>query len=149
DRHRGAGAGGGRDRRPGAARRRAVVVPHRVRLRLGRTPVGPARGLSMRCVCYAGVEVEFTSHPQRSMIVGSMHGRRRSRGPTRRVVDTAWAGGLRFTAKTFFDWSLAPAISNTLQEEPISTELRVNDRIRVGEVRLVGPNGEQVGIVRI
>ena len=32
---------------------------------------------------------------------------------------------------------------------PISTELRINDRIRVPEVRLVGPNGEQVGIVRI
>ncbi|UPK73216.1 translation initiation factor IF-3 [Nocardioidaceae bacterium SCSIO 66511] len=27
--------------------------------------------------------------------------------------------------------------------------MRVNDRIRVAEVRLVGPNGEQVGIVRI
>src|SRR3978361_2539362 len=32
---------------------------------------------------------------------------------------------------------------------PISTEPRINDRIRVPEVRLVGPNGEQVGIVRI
>src|SRR5881397_206660 len=32
---------------------------------------------------------------------------------------------------------------------PISTETRVNDRIRVPEVRLVGPGGEQVGIVRI
>jgi translation initiation factor IF-3 len=32
---------------------------------------------------------------------------------------------------------------------PITTELRVNDRIRVPEVRLVGPGGEQVGIVRI
>ena len=31
----------------------------------------------------------------------------------------------------------------------ISTELRINDRIRVPEVRLVGPNGETVGIVRI
>ena len=31
----------------------------------------------------------------------------------------------------------------------ISTELRINDRIRVPEVRLVGPNGEQVGVVRI
>jgi translation initiation factor IF-3 len=31
----------------------------------------------------------------------------------------------------------------------ITTELRVNERIRVPEVRLVGPNGEQVGIVRI
>ena len=29
----------------------------------------------------------------------------------------------------------------------ISTELRINDRIRVAEVRLVGPNGETVGIV--
>ena len=32
---------------------------------------------------------------------------------------------------------------------PISTEYRINDRIRVPEVRLVGPNGEQVGVVRI
>jgi len=31
----------------------------------------------------------------------------------------------------------------------ISPEPRINDRIRVAEVRLVGPNGEQVGIVRI
>ncbi|MET1038813.1 MAG: translation initiation factor IF-3, partial [Aeromicrobium sp.] len=31
----------------------------------------------------------------------------------------------------------------------MTTELRVNDRIRVPEVRLVGPGGEQVGIVRI
>ncbi|CAL9381297.1 Translation initiation factor IF-3 [Actinosynnema sp. ALI-1.44] len=32
---------------------------------------------------------------------------------------------------------------------PASTEPRINERIRVPEVRLVGPNGEQVGIVRI
>ncbi|OKX83921.1 translation initiation factor IF-3 [Corynebacterium glutamicum] len=31
----------------------------------------------------------------------------------------------------------------------ISAEARINERIRVPEVRLVGPNGEQVGIVRI
>ncbi|WP_410007843.1 translation initiation factor IF-3 [Planotetraspora sp. A-T 1434] len=31
----------------------------------------------------------------------------------------------------------------------MSTEPRINDRIRVPEVRLVGPNGEQVGIVSI
>lgn len=31
----------------------------------------------------------------------------------------------------------------------ISVETRINDRIHVPEVRLVGPNGEQVGIVRI
>ncbi|MDO5067085.1 MAG: translation initiation factor IF-3 [Propionibacteriaceae bacterium] len=34
-------------------------------------------------------------------------------------------------------------------EEPISTEPRINERIRVPEVRLVGPKGEQVGIVRL
>ncbi|WP_091447421.1 translation initiation factor IF-3 [Actinokineospora iranica] len=39
--------------------------------------------------------------------------------------------------------------SHTDQGGPISTETRINDRIRVPEVRLVGPNGEQVGIVRI
>src|SRR4030095_15235003 len=32
---------------------------------------------------------------------------------------------------------------------PITIELRVHERIRDPEVRLVGPNGEQVGIVRI
>src|ERR1041384_8731903 len=32
---------------------------------------------------------------------------------------------------------------------PISSETRINDRIRVPEVRRGGPNGEQVGIVRI
>ncbi|WP_179483634.1 translation initiation factor IF-3 [Allobranchiibius sp. GilTou73] len=31
----------------------------------------------------------------------------------------------------------------------MSAEPRINDRIRVPEVRLVGPNGEQVGIVRV
>ncbi|HEV7824674.1 MAG TPA: translation initiation factor IF-3, partial [Mycobacteriales bacterium] len=30
---------------------------------------------------------------------------------------------------------------------PISVELRVNDQIRAREVRLVGPEGEQIGIV--
>jgi len=34
-------------------------------------------------------------------------------------------------------------------EENHISEPRINDRIRVPEVRLVGPNGEQVGIVRI
>ena len=40
-------------------------------------------------------------------------------------------------------------ISTESRGGPISTEPRINDRIRVSEVRLVGPNGEQVGIVRI
>ena len=37
----------------------------------------------------------------------------------------------------------------TILEELISTEPRINERIRVPEVRLVGPKGEQVGIVRL
>jgi translation initiation factor IF-3 len=44
----------------------------------------------------------------------------------------------------------APSLHTTsIRGDPISTETRINDRIRVPEVRLVGPNGEQVGIVRI
>ncbi len=35
------------------------------------------------------------------------------------------------------------------QKEQHISEPRINDRIRVPEVRLVGPNGEQVGIVRV
>jgi len=41
------------------------------------------------------------------------------------------------------------AITRATQGVPISAEPRINERIRVPEVRLVGPNGEQVGIVRI
>src|SRR5690349_12144843 len=37
----------------------------------------------------------------------------------------------------------------TPQKEHHISEPRINDRIRVAEVRLVGPNGEQVGIVRV
>jgi len=39
-------------------------------------------------------------------------------------------------------------VGRTTEENHIS-EPRINDRIRVPEVRLVGPNGEQVGIVRV
>jgi translation initiation factor IF-3 len=37
----------------------------------------------------------------------------------------------------------------TASKEQHISEPRINDRIRVSEVRLVGPNGEQVGIVRV
>lgn len=40
-------------------------------------------------------------------------------------------------------------IVSTTRGGPISVELRINDRIRVPEVRLVGPEGEQVGIVSV
>ncbi len=36
-----------------------------------------------------------------------------------------------------------------MTKEKHISEPRINDRIRVPEVRLVGPNGEQVGIVRV
>ena len=35
------------------------------------------------------------------------------------------------------------------KEDHISTEPRINDRIRVPEVRLVGPDGDQIGVVSI
>mgnify|MGYP002716396675 CR=1 FL=1 len=43
----------------------------------------------------------------------------------------------------------APLVNNHLEKEQHISEPRINDRIRVPEVRLVGPNGEQVGIVAI
>jgi translation initiation factor IF-3 len=44
----------------------------------------------------------------------------------------------------------APAGENSkVHGGHISVEPRINDRIRVPEVRLVGPNGEQVGIVSV
>jgi translation initiation factor IF-3 len=44
-----------------------------------------------------------------------------------------------------------PAAHRTIRrtKERTISEPRINDRIRVPEVRLVGPNGEQVGIVRV
>ncbi|HVT21153.1 MAG TPA: translation initiation factor IF-3, partial [Mycobacteriales bacterium] len=42
-----------------------------------------------------------------------------------------------------------PRVTPNVSGGPISVEPRINDRIRVPEVRLVGPNGEQVGIVAI
>jgi translation initiation factor IF-3 len=45
--------------------------------------------------------------------------------------------------------SQAHETANTTWGGPITAEYRINDRIRVPEVRLVGPEGEQVGIVPI
>jgi translation initiation factor IF-3 len=41
------------------------------------------------------------------------------------------------------------AVASRLEKELRISDPRTNDRIRVAEVRLVGPNGEQVGVVRI
>jgi translation initiation factor IF-3 len=46
-------------------------------------------------------------------------------------------------------FSSGPGYLSNARGGPISVEPRINDRIRVPEVRLVGPNGEQVGIVAI
>ena len=45
--------------------------------------------------------------------------------------------------------SLLMVLTLFKQQEPHISEPRINDRIRVPEVRLVGPAGEQVGVVRI
>ena len=60
--------------------------------------------------------------------------------------------GLRVCQEALFpsraaEWGQAQPLDRT-KEKHIS-EPRINDRIRVPEVRLVGPNGEQVGIVRV
>jgi translation initiation factor IF-3 len=40
-------------------------------------------------------------------------------------------------------------IHRSYQEDSISVEPRINDRIRVAEVRLVGAEGEQIGIIAV
>jgi len=75
-------------------------------------------------------------------------------GPHRRCVAVLRrpAGGhdhgprLRQARGPFSNLGLTRSIAQGVH---ISVEPRINDRIRVPEVRLVGPNGEQVGIVRI
>jgi translation initiation factor IF-3 len=58
---------------------------------------------------------------------------------------------LEYEAEAFFDFrpfEVRRRLPHPLTNGGhISTELRINDRIRVSEVRLVGPNGETVGIV--
>jgi translation initiation factor IF-3 len=46
-------------------------------------------------------------------------------------------------------WHPSFRVANPAQKELRISDPRTNDRIRVAEVRLVGPNGEQVGVVRI
>jgi len=55
-----------------------------------------------------------------------------------------WASVCVMARRSFF----VPEQLTPWKESPIS-ETRINDRIRVPEVRLVGPGGEQVGVVRI
>jgi len=64
-----------------------------------------------------------------------------------------WLGGRiseasrAHVARSLF--SCAAVRTDHATKEKHISEPRINDRIRVPEVRLVGPNGEQVGIVRV
>jgi len=63
-----------------------------------------------------------------------------------------FAPGPLFVCAADERWTGGPAVHqkiNRQQEDSISVEPRINDRIRVPEVRLVGSEGEQVGIVPI
>jgi translation initiation factor IF-3 len=64
--------------------------------------------------------------------------------PTGRVRAPAYDVGA--FARALGIHGVAPLHENVLGG-PISVELRVNDQIRAREVRLVGPEGEQIGIV--
>jgi translation initiation factor IF-3 len=59
----------------------------------------------------------------------------------------AWCGGRTKTALIQRFAAARQAVAWCNLGGPISAEPRINDRIRVPEVRLVGPSGEQVGIV--
>src|SRR5690606_8944490 len=77
------------------------------------------------------------------------------RGEYRAAVGGSRQGTVRRGGRFFF--AARPASSPRARRAPrlidrraaSGPELRLNVRIRVAEVRLVGPNGEQVGIVRI
>jgi translation initiation factor IF-3 len=81
-----------------------------------------------------------------------------ARAPTRGTV-TDRQGPREFTRRVLFSWSHTKtgacdcrerhSSSTVFQEDSISVEPRINDRIRVPEVRLVGAEGEQIGIVAI
>ena len=71
----------------------------------------------------------------------------RHRAP-HRAGPFCWRRGVRPLCSRLRAGSAAPT-NKTNQGGPITTETRVNERIRVPEVRLIGPGGEQVGIVRI
>jgi len=82
------------------------------------------------------------------------HDRMRSSGPVcRHLVPVAALRRCDHGLPLHQAWSPSPFRGRvhrpTNRGAPISVEPRINDRIRVPEVRLVGPNGEQVGIVRI
>ena len=83
-----------------------------------------------------GCRVSLRKRPRPSSVV--LTGLRSERWPVR-LFGLVWAD--HFLRRHRFPF--------TTHGGHISTEPRINDRIRVPEVRLVGPAGEQVGIVKI
>src|SRR5206468_6449068 len=99
-------------------------------------------------------QAEASSHPHRPQQPAPP----RSSGPVQRYGDPSSATTRGFQCVGTEALSLcdgeprrgSPPGGQTRSSDPgghISTELRINERIRVPEVRLVGPNGETVGIV--
>jgi translation initiation factor IF-3 len=85
---------------------------------------------------------EEQSHPQPSKANGSTAQRRASLDAQRLVLSHAAHARDRLLVRR------APAHSSN-EKEPAISDPRINERIRVPEVRLVGPAGEQVGVVRV
>jgi len=123
--------------------------------RTGRSRCALVRCSGDRCrirVWHPQVEApQFASHLADDAVSG------RSAGPVGR--DGAPQGVVRLTcgalacascgASSHWEPARLAARNQNPVGGPISVEPRINDRIRVPEVRLVGPGGEQVGIVRI
>ncbi len=82
--------------------------------------------------------IKWSPAPTRHLTVSDVRSVELSRRPSCR-------GG----ARVIIGSPLRRATRRRDEETPSAAETRINDRIRVPEVRLVGPNGEQVGIVRI
>jgi translation initiation factor IF-3 len=101
-------------------------------------------------------EAPEASHPSHrnnrvSRVRSAASGTRRTCAALSRHVDWSRPGAPRArTAAGPFAFAQGPLHQEKNdQGGPISSEPRINDRIRVPEVRLVGPEGEQVGIVPI
>ncbi len=71
-----------------------------------------------------------------------------SRGAPRGGM-ASWSASACPESGGFFVSRGRPRQAHLPQEDTSALSLRINERIRVPEVRLVGPNGETVGIVRI
>ena len=92
--------------------------------------------------------VSVLRFPQAATAVIGRHRALLRAGPLCSIEQSA-GGVALFAADPRGDDTAAGPTVTTNQGGPISTETRVNERIRVPEVRLIGPGGEQVGIVRI